>query len=123
MATAEHTHDEHDEHDDHGLAHVASLKILFGVWGILMVLTVITVLATKVDLGGVGNLVIAMFIATVKATLVCLYFMHLRYDKPIHAVAFLSSLLFFILFVAFLVMDTGQYQNVILWDQNALPDP
>ena len=123
MATAkENTHDGHDEHD-HGLAHVASIKVLVGVWGILMVLTVVTVLATRIDLGGAGNLVVAMFIATVKASLVCLYFMHLRYDRPLHAIAFLSSLLFAILFVGFCLMDTGQYQDVILWDQNFLPDP
>ncbi len=126
MATTTQEHDTHDTHDDehgHGLAHVASLKVLFCVWGILMVLTVVTVLATKVDLGGAMNLIVGMVIATIKATLVCLYFMHLRYDRPLHAIAFLSALLFAILFVGILLMDTGQYQTTILWDQNFLPDP
>jgi len=118
-------HDDDHGHDDHGhgLAHVASLKVLITTWAILMVLTVVTVLATKVDLGGTGNLIIAMFIATVKATLVCLYFMHLRYDKLLHTVAFLGSLLFFILFVAFAIMDSGQYQHMLLWDPLNLPVP
>ena len=121
---AETTNHDHDhDHDHHGLAHVASIKVLVSTWAILMVLTVITVLATKIDLGGAGNLVIAMFIATVKASLVCLYFMHLRYDKPLHTVAFLGSLLFFMLFVGFALMDTGQYQTEILWDPNNLPIP
>ena len=97
------------------------MKTLVGVWGALMVLTVITVLATRIDLGGPMNLFIAMVIATIKAALVCLSFMHLRYDKTLHAVAFLSALLFFILFVGFALMDTGQYQHDIIWDQNAPP--
>lgn len=117
------SHEHEGSHEEHGLAHVASLKMLVGVWGALMVLTVVTVLATRVDLGGAANLFIAMVIATVKAGLVCLYFMHLRYDKKLHAVAFLSALLFFFLFVGFLLMDTGQYQDTLLWDQNSLPTP
>jgi cytochrome c oxidase subunit 4 len=116
----DHDHDGHDEHG-HGLAHVATLKVLVTTWAILMVLTVVTVLATRIDLGGTGNLVIAMVIATIKASLVCLYFMHLRYDKLIHTVAFLGALLFFILFVGLALMDTGQYQHTILWDPANLP--
>ena len=131
MATTDTPHDDsHDEShhgDDHGLAHVASIKMLLGVFGALMVLTVLTVVTAKFEttlgLGSRLSLVVALVIATTKASLVCLYFMHLRYDKPLHAVAFLSSLLFFFLFVGFLLMDSGQYQNELLWDQNHLPSP
>lgn len=122
MAELTHHADDHDDHE-HGLAHVASVKILVTTWAVLMVFTIVTVLATKIDLGGALNLTVAMVIATVKASLVCLYFMHLRYDKPVHTVFFLSSLLFLLLFVAFAIMDTGQYQIELLWDPTALPDP
>ena len=44
-----------------------------------------------VDLGGL-NLWIAMAIATVKATLVVLYFMHMRYDRPVNAIVFVTAL-------------------------------
>lgn len=115
-ATAHHDHDSH--HDDahgHGLSHIASPKVLLGTFGALMVLTVITVLATKVDLGSNLNLVVAMVVATIKAGLVCMYFMHLRYDKPLHTVAFLSALLFALLFVSFALMDSSEYQDTVIW--------
>jgi cytochrome c oxidase subunit 4 len=109
---------EANHHDDeHGISHVASAKVLLGTWGALMVLTVITVLATKVDLGSNINLLIAMVIATVKASLVCLFFMHLRYDKLLHTVAFLGALLFALLFVSFALMDSAEYQT------DLAPDP
>jgi cytochrome c oxidase subunit 4 len=101
----------HEEHDDHGLAHVASKKVLIGTGGTLLVLTIITVLATKVDFGGQMNLVVAMLIATIKASLVAMFFMHLRYDKPFHTVVIVSGLLFALLFVAFAFMDGNQYQS------------
>lgn len=98
------------------------MKVLVATWATLMALTIITVLAARIHFGSATiNLVVAMFIATVKASLVCLFFMHLRYDKLIHTVAFLSSLLFFMLFVGFALMDTGQYQHTILWDPANLP--
>jgi cytochrome c oxidase subunit 4 len=107
-----------EHHDDeHGISHVASRKVLLGTWISLMVLTLLTVLATKVDLGASPNLLIAMVIATVKASLVCLFFMHLRYDKLMHTVAFLGALLFALLFVSFALMDTSEYHDSIQ------PDP
>ena len=115
-ATDHHDHDSHgDDAHGHGLSHVASPKVLLGTFGALMVLTVITVLATQVDLGSNLNLLVAMVVATVKAGLVCMYFMHLRYDKPLHTVAFLSALLFALLFVSFALMDSSEYQDTVIW--------
>ena len=117
-----HGHDHHDEH--HGLGHVASKKVLFGTWGSLMVLTVVTVAASKVDLGSAEiNLAVAMLIATVKATLVCVFFMHLKYDKRFHTVVFLSAILLATLFVTFTLMDSGQYQQDITWQADDLSPP
>jgi len=53
------------------------------------------VLATKVDFGTNINLAVAMFIAVIKATLVVLFFMHLKYDKVFHTVIFVRRLLYF----------------------------
>lgn len=100
-----------DHHDKHGLAHVAGKKVLLGVFSVLMVLTLLTVLATTVDLGGQTNLVIALIIATIKATLVAAYFMHLRYDRMFHTIVIAAGLLVALLFVGFAVMDGGQYQR------------
>ena len=53
---------------------------------------------------------IALGIATLKASLVALYFMHLRYDNPFYAVVFLAALLFLAIFLSLTLLDTFQYQ-------------
>lgn len=120
---ATHAEGHGDGHGDghHGIAHVASMGMLLRTWIFLMILTVITVLATKVDFGPSLNLALAMAIAAVKATLVVVYFMHLRYDKIFHSVLFVGGLLAASLFVGFALMDSGQYQESILWDPHAQP--
>ncbi|MBL9014654.1 MAG: cytochrome C oxidase subunit IV family protein [Myxococcales bacterium] len=117
MANADHAHD----HDEHGISHVASMKVLLGTGGSLLFLTIVTVLATKVDFGANINLAIAMFIAVIKATLVVLFFMHLKYDKIFHTVVFVSALLAAALFIGFTLMDTGQYQQTNIWDPDHPP--
>ena len=78
----------HDHHaadiDPHELGHVLPFKTYAGIFLALVVLTVITVAASHVDFGaGWANVVIAMLIASVKAGLVALFFMHLKYENPI----------------------------------------
>lgn len=108
------TDQHHDEH--HGLAHTASLKVLLGTGGSLLLLTIITVLATRIDLGTNWNLALAMFIAVVKATLVVLFFMHLKYDKVFHSVIFVGAILAAALFVGYALLDSNQYQDTVIWD-------
>jgi cytochrome c oxidase subunit 4 len=121
MASTAHD-DHHDHHDDHhGISHVASIKVLVGTGGALLFLTIVTVLATKIDLGPSMNLALAMFIAVIKATLVVLFFMHLKYDKIFHTVVFLSAILAAALFVGFTLMDSGQYQHTNIWNPDAPP--
>ncbi len=86
MATT--THDEHE----HGLAHVAPIRVLVATGGTLLLLTIVTVLATRIDFGAPVNLGVAMAIAVTKATLVILFFMHLRYDRLFHTVVFVSAI-------------------------------
>src|SRR6478609_1988898 len=111
----------HDDHDEHGISHVASMKVLLGTGGSLLLLTIVTVLATKVDFGANINLAVAMFIAVVKATLVILFFMHLKYDKIFHTVVFVSAILAASLFVGFTLMDSNQYQQTNIWNPDSPP--
>ena len=57
---------------------------------ILVVFTFITVGASYVDFG-TFSVIVAIVIATIKASLVALVFMHLRHDKPMNALIFLVS--------------------------------
>lgn len=106
---------------DHGLSHVAPVKALIGTWVALMILTLVTVAATRIDLGSSMNLAVAMAIAVIKATLVVLFFMHLRYDKIFHSVIVIGGVLAAALFVGFALMDSNQYQNTIIWDTDNPP--
>jgi cytochrome c oxidase subunit IV len=115
MAATEH----HDDH--HGISHVAAARVLLATGGTLLCLTLLTVLATHVDFGANINLAVAMVIAVTKATLVILFFMHLRYDKLFHSVVFVAALLAATLFVGFTLMDTGQYQQTNIWNPSAPP--
>lgn len=103
------THDSgHDGHDGHAHdePHVLPLATYFAVWGALVVLTVITVAVSRFDFGA-ANTVIAMFVATVKASLVALFFMHLFYDAKFNLVILLASLLFVSIFFTPVLIDLG----------------
>ncbi len=69
------TQEEH--HEEH---HIVPTRTYLVVYAALMVLLVLTVAAGYIDLGQF-NLPLAMLIATVKAVLILLIFMHLRYSQ------------------------------------------
>jgi cytochrome c oxidase subunit 4 len=94
--------------DHPAVGHVLPFRVLAAVWLGLLVLTVITVVVAGFDIGNF-NLGVAMAIATVKASLVLLYFMHMRYDRPMNAIVFVSALLFVALFVYIALLDTHAY--------------
>jgi len=96
-----------------GETHVVGMKTLLAVWGALVVLTVVTVAVTYVDLGPL-NLVVALLIATVKGSLVALYFMHLRWDRPFNALVFLGALAFVALFIGIALLDTTAYRPELI---------
>jgi len=60
--------------------HLSAKKVYYAVFAALMVLTAITVLVAFVNLGAL-NFPIALGIAITKATLVILFFMHLKYSS------------------------------------------
>ncbi|MBD3299536.1 MAG: hypothetical protein GF341_12830, partial [candidate division Zixibacteria bacterium] len=71
----------------------------------LLVLTVITVLAAQVDLGA-WNIVVALLIASVKASLVAFIFMHLYYDNKLYFLIFVVSVAFLALLIGLSMADT-----------------
>ena len=85
-------------------SHIVSFKTYLNIILILLGLTVVTVLASRVDFGWL-NLIIAMGIATAKAVLVLMYFMHLKYDDKSYLVIFLSGVFFLIVIFLFSMFD------------------
>jgi cytochrome c oxidase subunit IV len=100
-------------HDDSHLAHVMSPHLLLSVFAVLLFLTILTVALAAVPLGAL-EIWISLGIATVKAGLVALYFMHLRYDAPLNGAIFVFSLVFVTLFLGFTLMDVKEYQPDII---------
>jgi cytochrome c oxidase subunit 4 len=92
-----------------GVGHVVPLRVLFAVLGSLLVLTFLTVAATWVDFGRFAVWV-ALGIAVVKASLVLLFFMHLKYDKPFNGVILIVSLFLVALFISIALTDVQQYE-------------
>jgi cytochrome c oxidase subunit 4 len=78
----------------------------------LLFLTVVTVGASYIDFGQ-GNVVIALAIATVKATLVGLFFMHLAHDKPVNALIAIAGFVFLGLFLLFDLLDISTRRDAI----------
>jgi cytochrome c oxidase subunit 4 len=60
----------------------AHKKTYFTIFGILLVLTAVTIGVAFIDLGPLNTLV-ALSIASFKAVLVALFFMHLAESKPL----------------------------------------
>lgn len=93
-------HGGHDAHEHH----VCSFRLFGGVFAALLVLTFLTVAVSRFDFGAF-NMLIAMAIAAVKASLVMSIFMHMRWDTAINNIAFLSSILFLALLFLFSMAD------------------
>jgi cytochrome c oxidase subunit IV len=95
--------------DAHGKSH---LPLLITVFVSLIVLTIITVVVAQFDFGSLAvNIMIAMAIATVKATLVALYFMHLRWENKLIVVFAILAIPFFVLAMSVMTWDTSLKKN------------
>ena len=101
----------HEAHPRVG--HVVPLPVLFSVLGTLLVMTYVTVAVSGYDFGRF-NLWIALGIAVFKASLVLLFFMHLKYDKPFNAIVIIVSMALVMLLIAITLTDTGQYEPSLI---------
>ena len=99
----------HDKHEEHGtVGHLVPVRLLAMTGGALLVLTIVTVWAASFDFGS-ANIWIALAIAAVKASLVVLFFMHLRWDRPFNSIVFVTALFLLAVFISFSMTDTTEY--------------
>jgi cytochrome c oxidase subunit 4 len=84
--------------------HHVPYKVYFIVWGALLALTAVTVGVSYVDMKNVTVLT-AMLIAATKSMLVLLYFMHIRFEKPMFSAMILATMLTYGTFVALTFVD------------------
>ncbi len=108
------THDENADDHGHGDHHVVSFGFLLTVFVALLILTVITVGVSEARLSEtlIGDIAlpVAMIVAVIKGSLVCLFFMHLWWDSLFNSVAVVAALAFVALFLALAVLDTSEYR-------------
>lgn len=108
-------HDTHAHAADYGQlhVHVTSMRLLLGIFAALMVLTALTYAVALVDLGPL-NIVVALAVAVTKASLVALFFMHLKWDAPLNAFVFIVSTAFVMLFIGLALLDGRSYQEEVV---------
>ena len=86
--------------------HISSAKFLWGIGTTLFILTFITVAVTWISIPAPWNVVVAIFIAVVKATIVALFFMNLWWDSQFNVMLLITSVIFFLLLVGITLLDT-----------------
>lgn len=84
--------------------HIVPLSIYYTIFAALMVGTAITVAVAFIDLGAM-NTVVALAIACTKATLVVLYFMHVKYSTRLTWAVVASSILFLVIMLGLTYND------------------
>jgi len=99
--------------DSHDFAHPLPIPILLAVFTALVFLTILTVGQASFDTGSF-EVAIVMIIATVKASLVMAFFMHMAYEKPLNIVVFLTSFAFVALFIIFTLSDSQETSSSFL---------
>lgn len=88
----------------HSENHITGYGTYVWIWIVLIVLTGITVTASYIHFG-IFNIVIALGIASLKASLVALYFMHLKFEDKITWVFFLYPLVLLALLIGLSMSD------------------
>ena len=89
----------------HAEHHISSIKTLAIVFAGLVFLTVLTVITAEIELGAL-HVPLALSIAILKAALVVVIFMGLRWDNKINTAIFGIGILFVMVFISFILFDT-----------------
>ena len=85
--------------------HIVPVRVYIGIFLALMAGTTLTVIAAFHDFPWQFNTVIALTIAVIKATLVVLYFMHVRYSSRLIWVIVTSALFWLAILFALTFSD------------------
>lgn len=86
--------------------HVSPIKLYVAIFLTLMVLTTVTILVAYINLGP-WNKVVALAIASFKATLVVLYFMHVKYASRMTKLVVITGFFFLAILLSETMVDYG----------------
>lgn len=86
--------------------HVLPVRVYVFTFIALMALMVLTAFLSTVPMGRELNTVVALLIAAAKATLVLLFFMHLKYESYVlSTVVFVAGLFWLLIFFGLTLVD------------------
>jgi|SRR6478609_4892839 cytochrome c oxidase subunit 4 len=85
------------------VAHASALRYVVSV-GVLYVMTILTYTLSGLDLGA-WSLAVALAIASTKATVVALFFMHLWDHRGASRLVFVVSILFLLVAIGFVLIE------------------
>lgn len=91
-----------DHHDDE--LHIVPDLTQIRVFGALILLTAITVAASVMYPGKIG-IAVAMVVTPMKATLILMYFMHLKFERPVFVIMFLVAVAILALVMGLTIVD------------------
>jgi len=91
--------------------HIISSRFYYAIWITLLALTVVTALVARVDLGPL-NTIVALVIATFKAVLVVLFFMHVKYTSEKLTKTVIAAAIFWLLLL--LALSMADYTTRLL---------
>src|SRR5687768_6897671 len=92
-------------HKDHGSHHYTPKRLYLIVFAWLIGLLLLTVGAAFINLGHWGGILVAYLIASVKAALIIMYFMHVKYSNKLTWVFATASFLWLAIFLGALMSD------------------
>ena len=107
------------------LGHVVPKKTYFLIFGALLALTALTTSVAYLNLGQ-WNTIAALAIACCKATLVVLFFMHLRWSTRLMRVVLISALLWLAILISLTTTDFFSRDWTPIpesWETSRLPLP
>lgn len=96
------SHDHHDDTQEH--EHIGYGTYIL-TWFSLLVLTAITVTLSGFHFGKM-SVVVALLLATVKASIVLAWFMHLKYEEPIFHKMVVVTIITLAIFIGLTFTDT-----------------
>ena len=85
--------------------HIVPVRVYVTIFLVLLVGTTLTVIAAFIDFPWRLNTIVALTIATVKATFVVLYFMHVRYSTRLVWVIVIAAFFWMAILFAFTLAD------------------
>lgn len=106
-------HDQHGHSQGGVHAHISSTGMYVTIFFVLMICTILTYAVSTIDLGAF-NFVVAIGIALFKASLVILYFMHVKWSQILTKLAVVVAVIFLLIL---LLLTATDYSS-----RNWLPD-